>query len=284
MVTAKEVMTTKTPTLSFDTSVLDAVHFLSSNPTDFVAVTADAQRFQGVLTETVMMRIFLRYQSQPENEALILYRQYFEPMQLIHENEPFAEIVKKIVTAVGHRVFVINSESKVVGHITGKNILPYFSKEMGMTANSPNPANFSPVFKEEVDRLRSHLYLFENFFAKSPFMMHSVDAKGEIRMANEMLHAVLGYSYGELIGKTIFDLYPPENHDLAAQGIKKILSHGFNTVSKAQMVAKNKNIVEVELISRALYDQNKTAVGTITISRPLDMQLLISAISQFTNQ
>ncbi len=282
MITAKEIMTAETPSLSFDTSVLDAIYFLSTHKDNFVAVRADAERYHGVLTEAAMMQIFLRYQRNPETEALIFYRQYFEPMQLIQEGEIFPDIVKKLATAIGNRCFVINSRSQVIGHISAKDILPYFTKEYGLQAEKK--AKVAPPmteqFRTQLEDTRSDLYLYESFFTNSPFMMHSVDSKGEIRMANQMLHQVLGYQYGELIGKTIFDIYPPENHAVAAEGIKKILSRGYNNVSNGQMVTKDKKLVEVELISKALQDQTHQSIGTITVSRPLKMSVLLEMMGK----
>ena len=107
--------------------------------------------------------------------------------------------------------------------------------------------------------------------------MHSVNPKGEIQMANEILHKVLGYEYGELIGKTIFDLYPKENHKKAQAGIQTILHKGFHQVIQAQMITHDKSVIDVEMASRALTDQKGVAVGTITVSRPLKMDKLISS-------
>ena len=269
MMTAKEIMVTNTPSMSFDASVTEAIETMKNNPFSFAAVMASKDRFHGVLTEAVLMRIYLRYQTQPEKEALIFYRDCFEPMQLIHSGEMFSEIVKKVMTAVGHRVFVIDNDGNVVGHITAKDLLPLFSPT-GMKANNPNHMTS--------ERVKSGLYLYENFFTKSPFMMHSVNQDGQIQMANEVLHTVLGYSYGELIGKTIFDLYPKEAHEKAAEGIKTILDSGFHKVVKGKMVCKSGQAVDVELMSRALVDQSGKNVGTVTVSRPTDMEFLLKSL------
>lgn len=269
MITAKEIMIHATPTLPFDTSVEDAVEFMKSNPHHFAAVMASEDRYHGVLTEAGMVRTYLRYQSKPSRDVLIHYRDLLEPAQLIQQNEIFPEIVKKIMTAVGNRVFVIDDSGKAIGHITAKDILPMFSK----FGKSKHPTSAT-------EELRSELYLYESFFEKSPFMMHSVDHKGNILMANEMLHAMLGYPYGELIGRTIFDLYPKEVHELAEKGIKTIFAKGFHKVVKSSMLHKNGSKVEVELMSRALHDQKDQPIGTITVSRPLDMEYLVQCLTQ----
>ncbi len=277
MILAKDLMNIGTPTLSFDSSVEDAIHYLRTHPTAFVAVCASEDRFHGVLTEGNMMRVYLRYQNQKEKEALIFYRDCFDPLQLIHEEEGFSEVVKKTMTAVGNRVFVIDDAGNVCGHITAKDILPYFTEKVGVKS-ADKKLDISEELLMTIEALKSDLYLYENFFTKSPFMMHSVGQDGKIQMANEVLHAALGYQYGELIGKTIFDLYPKENHKKAEQGIKQIFDKGFHKVVQGQMVTKAGIQVEVELMSRALTDQNSKPIGTITISRPMDMAFLLKSL------
>ena len=81
-----------------------------------------------------------------------------------------------------------------------------------------------------------------------------------------------------LIGKTIFDLYPKEAHEKAAEGIKTILDSGFHKVVKGKMVCKSGQAVDVELMSRALVDQSGKNVGTVTVSRPTDMEFLLKSL------
>jgi PAS domain S-box-containing protein len=273
MIQAEKLMRPGAPSLSFDQTVDDAVQFFKTHTESFVAVKASDDRYQGVLTEGNLVRVYLRQQSQPEKKALIFYRDFFEPLQLIQQSEDFSEIVKKIMTSVGNRVFVINSSGAVIGHITVKDILPFFSAQ-GLTSE----ATHSPAIPF-METLKSELYLYESFFERSPFMMHSVNSTGQIQMANEMLHSVLGYQYGELIGKTIFDLYPKENHRKAEAAIKTIMDQGFYQIIQAQMLQKSGASLDVEMASRVLIDQNSKPIGTITVSRPLKMDLILKSMN-----
>lgn len=265
MLQARALMIPETPTLSFDTTVPQAIEHFKSSPSSFAVVRASPERLHGVLTEASLVQVYLKYKNDPDRESLILYRNYFEPAQLIHEHEEFTEVVKKLMTAVGHRLFVINSAGALVGHITAKHILPFFSQP-GAETHRPS--------KE----LQSQMMFFESFFSQSPFMMHSVNHDGHIQMANQMLHAVLGYEYGELIGKTIFDLYPKENHQKAQAGIKTIFSQGYHQIVHGKMLHKSGRQIEIELVSRALEDSGAKPIGTITVSRPLDMKILLEAL------
>lgn len=268
MIQAKNIMHRETPVLSFSASVPEAIEFLKNHSEGFAAVQASPDRLHGVLTEGPLMQIFLRYQANPEKESLILHRDLFEPAQLTHEDEYLPEIVKKVVTAVGNRVFVINKGGNVIGYITAKDVLPYFSPTGPQVAGDKKP----------LEAWKSDLYLFETFFSKSPFMMHSVNREGVIQMANEMMHTVLGFDYGELIGRTIFDLYPESAHTKAEAGIKTIFSKGYHKVVQGTMVHKQKKLIEVELVSRALTNQFSETIGTMTVSRPLDMKYLLDCL------
>lgn len=269
MITAKELMHTNTPNLFFDTTVETAFDFFRTNPHSFAVVSASADRLHGVLTEGGLMRIYMKYQSYKDRPSLIFYRDMFEPAQLVLETEEFPSVVKKVMTSIGNRVFVINQAGEMVGHITAKDILPYFS------------ANNVSMQKSKVgEGIHSDMFLYQSFFTKSPFLMHSANQKGEIQMANEILHRILGYEYGDLIGKTIFDIYPKENHEKAREGLKTILDQGYHKIIKAEMIRKDGSHIEIEMASRALVDPAGKPVGTITISRPIQMESLLEVLPE----
>lgn len=268
MIQAKHVMHLSTPVISYEATILEAIEAMKKSPAGFVASMASSDRYLGVLTEAALIRMYLKYQIHKDRDQVILYRDMFEPMQLIHESEMFPELVKKLLTSVGQRVFVINDDGTIVGYITTKDILPYFTEGTKESLSA------------STDTLKSDLYLFESFFEKSPFMMHSVNKDGVIQMANEILHDILGYGYGELIGKTISHLYSKENSQKAEEGIKTIFKKGYHQVVRSQMMTKTGTPVEVELVSRVLTNQFDSPVGTMTVSRPVDMALLLKNLPQ----
>ena len=273
MIQAKDLMKRQTPMISFDGTVNEAIQDLSQSEYDFAVVVASTQdRIQGVITEAILMRIYLKYQTQTDKDALIFYRESFEPAQLVLENEEFPMVVKKVMTAVGHRVFVINETGQVVGFIRAKDILPYFNDNFKLAKAGQK------IAMPNSNELQSDLYLFETFFTQSPFLMHSVNKEGIIQMANEMLHRVLGYEYGELIGLPVFAIYPKENHDKVREGLENIFQKTYVKVIQADMVKKDRTHIMVEMMSRALLDQNKEVIGTITVSRPQDMAYLMDCL------
>lgn len=284
MLTAAEVMNHDLPLLNFDISVPEAMKKMASGKSSFYAVYATRDRLHGVVTEAGMVRIFLRYQQNPTKRELIHYRDCFEPIQLVSRGEVFPELLRKLVSAVGHRVFVIDLEGQVLGYVQIRDILPYFTESVEAVENedkimiSKEKSTRPQVPKEQLEGVKSDLYLYEGFFVKSPFMMHSVSPDGEIRMANEIIHQFLGYDYGELIGQPVYVLYPKENHGKVIDGMRKIFDKGFYRVVKGEMLTKSGESVDVEMVSRSLLDQKGEPVGTVTVSRPINIKNLLSML------
>lgn len=247
--------------------VTDLFKELSRFNAGFVVV-GDQERIHGIVTEGLMLQIFLKFQQHPEHQALISFRQYFEPVQFAQQEEDMGALLKKVLTAVGHRVVVLDQNQKAVGYLTAKNILPHFA---GTTANEDNS-------KPNAGKWESDLYFYESFFEKAPFMMHSVNSEGHLQMANEMLHRVLGYQYPELIGRHLSELYTAENLKKAQKGVEVILKEGFHKIVHSAMLTKLGTPIEVEVASRALHDVRGNPIGTVTVSRPLDMKVLLGAL------
>lgn len=266
MLHAKNLMRTNLPLLAYDSLVEDL--FKSSNYNLGFWIVGEASRVHGIISEASLLKIFLKNQLHPERQSLILFRDAFEPIQFIQEEEPIGEVLKKVLIAVGNRALVLNNKHEVKGFITIQDLLPHFLGDRKV-----NPA--LPKSDWESD-----LYYYENFFDKAPFMMHSVNAEGHIQMANEMLHSVLGYTYPDLVGMHFLQLYTPENWSKAQKGVKVIFKEGFHQVVNSSMMTKDKQKIDVELASRALHSTQGHPIGTVTVSRPLDMQVLIQTLRQ----
>lgn len=265
MIQAKNLMRMSVPFLNYDSKISELFEDQEVLPKGFVLI-GNSKRVHGVLNEGGLLQIFLKFQQNKKQDQLIYFRDFFEPVQYIQEEEDLNSILKKTLTAVGHRIFVLDSSQSVVGYISARDVLPQF---MGKR-----------VTLGEVDKFswESQLYYFENFFDKAPLMMHSVNIYGDIQMANEMLHRVLGYEYPELIGKKLSDLYTQDNLLKAKKGIALILKDGFHQVVQSSMVKKDGKIVVVEIASRVLKNIQGESIGTVTVSRPLDMIVFIEAL------
>jgi len=269
MIQAKNIMHAPVPFFSYDTRLDELFDRLAGLPEGF-AVVGEASRAHGVIHEGTLLQIFLKHKQNPKHNVLIFYRQYFDPIQFVQQEEDLNLVLKKVLMSVGNRIFVLNLDQNIVGYITAKDVLPQF---LGSRYHS----HIEGSKKWETD-----FYFYENFFDKAPFMMHSVNSEGKIQMANEMLHRVLGYEYPELIQRDLSDLYTEENLSKAQKGVQVIFKEGFHKVVKSAMLTKSGEAIEVELASRALVNTLGHRVGTVTVSRPLDMNVLIKSLRMGT--
>ena len=270
MLQAKNLMQSPVPYISNQATIEEVFQRTDLTQQGFLVV-GDRQRAHGLLQEASLIRIYLKSKQQPERSQLMAYRQEFSPIQYAHQEETFGDILKKVLTAIGHQVLVLDERQQIKGYISLKHLLPHLIGER------------ERVSKKTQESWESDLYFYESFFDKAPFMMHSVNAEGRIQMANEMLHIVLGYAYPDLVGQHFLQLYTPENWLPAEKGVKLILKEGFHQVVRSQMQTKDKKSIEVELASRALHNIRGQSIGTVTVSRPLDMNVLIQSLRQAQN-
>jgi len=265
MIQAKNLMNAPVPFFHYDMSLNELFDHVSHLPEGF-AVVGDESRAHGVIHEGILLQIFLKHKHTPNQKALIFYRDFFDPIQFVQQEEDLNSVLKKVLTSVGNRIFVINSEQKIVGYVAARDVLPQFFGNRNRTQ------------VEGYNKWETDFYFYENFFDKAPFMMHSVNSEGRIQMANEMLHRVLGYEYPELIQRHLSDLYTSDNWLKAQTGMQVIFKKGFHKVVNSAMRMKNGEVIEIELASRALLDAQGQAVGTVTVSRPIDMNVLIKSL------
>jgi len=263
---ANQIMKTHIPRLRFDQTISEAVAALKQTPLGFAIVQATDDRVQGILTHHAVLRMYIKNQVKQNDKEIILYRDYLEQPQYIHQKEDLTEVIKKVITAPSHRVFVIDDVQKVVGYISSSEVF-----EMFLVSHSEGSSG--QLFSK--DQLESQLFLVESFFNKSPLMMHSIDSEGKVQIANEALHYILGYQYGEMLGLSLSQLYPTSVFKKAEEGLHDIIDHDTSKIVRTSFLMKNKSEVKVELVSKSLKDSQGKIIGTMTISRPEKMEDLL---------
>jgi len=96
---------------------------------------------------------------------------------------------------------------------------------------------------------------FETFFNSVPELLFVLDGKGNILHANGKAAARLSIPEGELSGRSIYDLYPPERRREAEAFLGEI-SQGVETVSLIPLAGKDGRVVPVETRgSRGLWNK-----------------------------
>ena len=83
----------------------------------------------------------------------------------------------------------------------------------------------------EEDRRRAGLALqeseqrYRSLFGSNPLMSMSVGPEGEIREVNQAAVRALGYTAGELIGRSVLDVFNPEDRAVVAAHIRDCVAH-----------------------------------------------------------
>lgn len=282
-VLASEIMT-KNPYVVQSSMTINEVSefFLEHNFTSAPVLGSDGD-ILGILDEFTLIKIKVgQHMGESKKDKLAFYTEMFQPIFMVVETEPLIEVMKQMIKAPNHRLFVMNSFKTLVGIISPKDVLRYvvgarkksvdIKAELESTKNSLNKTLF------ELQKTKNRLEIYQDIVMENPTMIHSVDAKGKIIMANRKMHEILGYSPGELIGKTIYDIYADNVHDKALEGLKTIIAKGSHKNTYTTMVKKTGEKFRVDVASAAINDDKDKFIGTISVSRPVDSDVLLRAL------
>ncbi len=121
--------------------------------------------------------------------------------------------------------------------------------------------------KNTEESLKESQQDYYDIVERSPDMIHSIDKDGHILFVNKRECELLGYSKDELVGKHIYDIYPPEEHERVGKGFETLQKEGKLYVTGAKMLKKDGDVVEVEIDSVAVSDQQGNFIRTRSIIR-----------------
>ncbi len=111
--------------------------------------------------------------------------------------------------------------------------------------------------------------IFEQIVENFPDIIHSVDNQGFIISTNKAAENLLGYSKKELVGKSIFEIYPENLSKNVKAGFQKLKNDGFNSHIESKLLAKSGEIIDVEIRSFSLYDEEGKFSRTFSIIRDM---------------
>ncbi len=247
-------------------------------------VLIDKKNVIGVITDFQLLKCFLIRNSSPLRAKLKDYEEELDPVFLVDENEEISHVFKLMIQSPNHRIFA-TSQDKLVGALSPKDILPYLAGDVAIERHTEHKDLIAAKIRikellSELALTKEQLDRYQQTFVSSPFMIHSADLQGKIVMANPMLHQILGYKENELVGKSITDIYPPQNHQEALAGLTRVKNEGFHPLINTLMVRKNKELLQIDLASSAKLDANGEVVGTITIGRISNSSKMIEALAK----
>ncbi|MFK7872550.1 MAG: ATP-binding protein [Oligoflexales bacterium] len=123
--------------------------------------------------------------------------------------------------------------------------------------------------------------IFEEIVWSFPDIIHSVDRNGHILSTNKKATELLGYSLDELIGKSIYELYPEEIQDKVKLGFKELKKVGLIQGVQTQMLTKSGEKISIEIRSISIY-RGDEFIKTFSIIR--DLREVASLKSQLHEQ
>ena len=107
--------------------------------------------------------------------------------------------------------------------------------------------------------------IFENIVRHFPDIIHSVDENGRLVSVNLKAVELLEYSEEELIGKSVFDIYPDKVLDKVKVGFKQLKQEGIMERIESKLKSKSGKVIDVEMRSLSLYSEDGTFIKTFCI-------------------
>lgn len=284
---AKSIMTRNPKCIGSGELLIDTINVFFKNNIHYAPVITPADEVLGLLSETALVKAALRHHLDAgKNEKVYAHRDLLEPVPYVNEDAKIEEVMKVMMKSSSKRVLVHDPRLKLIGIISPKDILRRLQGEYNLSKgmNFELKKAETTVADAEVKNLQQLVHVYKEAFENSPLLMHSVDGKGKIVMANRCIHKELGYEDNELIGRTMFDLYSHPVHEMAEQGLESIKKAGFHRSTATQMVRKDGHTVNVDIVSSALRDSNGVFLSTISVSRVIDSKELLTALLDFVGE
>lgn len=265
-------------TLEDDLSLADAARFYASHKLTTVPVLNSDGEILGVLTDFQLLRFLLRAKGEQSFLKLAQYQDELDPVVTIAETESIVNAFRLMIQSPNHRIYAV-ANGKLTGALSPKDLLLYMAgvkeKDTSQVIDDIVQKQIESILRELHDTRRM-LSDYQQMFHDAPYLMHSVDMSGQIIAANRMLHFVLGYQDGELIGKSMKLLYPPENHKKALKGLDTVKVLGFHPLVNVVLVKKDGDVVRADIATTLKKDSKGNPEGTITVGRLSDSYRMLN--------
>ncbi|MBX3022883.1 MAG: CBS domain-containing protein [Bdellovibrionales bacterium] len=269
-------------TLDENTPLTEAAQFFASHRLTTVPVTSDNGMIVGVLSDFHLLRALLKARQETGHPLLLKdVKEELDPVVTIHEEDSIVSAFRLMVQSPNHRIYALHGE-RLCGALSPKDVLLYMAgiKDRNDEIMDAMVQKQIETILKELNDTRRQLSEYQQMFHDAPYLMHSVDLNGKITAANKMIHYVLGYEDGSLIGKSLRQLYPPENYKEAMQGLETVAKLGFHPVVNATMTKSDGSLVRVDIASTLKSDDKGTPIGTITVGKLSDTYRMINYLQR----
>lgn len=276
-------MTSKIRTIQATDDLKAAMNLFLTNEFHYAPVISSMGETLGLISEMAMVKAYLRhYLDSDKNEKVSDHKDLIQEATYIYEDASLDDVAKALIQSPDNRILVLGAATKkLVGIISPRDLLRFLSGEQrsnqSIREELEKAREQALDLAKELQQSKDYNERYQALIENSPNMMHGVNEKGIIVLANKKLHLVLGYEQGKLIGKKITDLYPKAVHHEALEGLKKIIETGHHHTTYSSMVTQQDEKVRVDLISSALHKDGKF-LHTITVARIINSDILLRAL------
>lgn len=282
MALAKEVMTKNPFLLGSGTSIVDAVEEFNRNNFSSAPVITPVGEVIGQLSEMDLVKALVNHKSKGVEYSKVIHAEdFFEPVFFVSTEDHLTDVIRVMIKSPSHRVLVKDKHEKIVGIISPKDVLHKLhgaETTPSLFEELQNLYKENEKLKERMGEMKNYLNTYDSVFHSGLYMLHSVNKEGKIILANEKLHETLGYKPGELMGKSIYDIYPSSVHAEAKSGLRRVMQEGRHNLTYSSMVKKDGSNVRVDLASAALRDEEGNFLGTFTISRQYGSEAMLRSL------
>lgn len=253
--TIREIMGPLATPLTTDMTLEDAEKTLRRRRLFVAPVATPGGNIVACLNDFQLLKCFVKRSQNPQLTVLGNFLTDMETVILVKEEQLITEAFRHMIEASSHRIFVTDKAGALVGSVSPMDMMPFMRGE----ANDPSRRGLS---KEDLGSENGFYY---RFFMDAPILMYSLDFEGMIVAANRMLHLVLGYNEGTLIGRTMRDLYPEQSHQDVINGLAKIQNEGYHHPVNVLLTRKDSKLVKADLMTMLRHNDKGVPTGTLTV-------------------
>lgn len=255
-----------------DALLLEVANSLVRAPGQRAVVLDDSHKLVGFVSEPKLLKALLIAMTNNKTLRLRDQSDLLDPALAISSEMKFPEILKQIVQSP-RGLLVQDFARRVLGVVGVRDVLEALVRDTSSEQSKRTLQEAQTRVQAEVhdaSNVSEALLLYQGLFESSPYMIHSLDAKGRVLIGNRAFHAALGYPPGALHGKTFQDLYSEKHWQAAERGLREIMEKGTSTHVKTSMKHRDGSLLPVDLRSTVLKDSSDKFVGTISVARRLD--------------
>lgn len=286
--TAADIMTPDPKMLSSTESLQEVVRYFLDHHIKSSPVIHPNGEILGILTEFSLVKAYMAHKGKFNlSHQVGHHTELLDPVSYIGYDANLFTILNQMIEAPTHRLLVRDIHKKVIGIICPRDLMTIMVGDLQSTHNLQDRLKESEYLLRQsltkIEQLERHYEVYSQVFHEIPYMMHAVDENGIIIMANKREHKVLGFADGELVGKSIFELYSPSVHGEAKRGLKTVIETGKHSVTYTTLIRKDGTPIKCDIASSALRDENGKFLSTISVLRPIDTEELLRALNGIVN-